>query len=173
MPAFIITQSVNFRWFIVGFLVCAAIERLYERRYSTRAARGEREDELVLRCVSQSAHRDFSADRRGEFLLAACCLLPVTLAGLVLFVVAVAVRVTAIRALGRFWSLHLEIRQDHQLITEGIYGSLRHPAYLAIMLEVGLHSPGGQCLFHGVGCSGTVYPHVAVALGLARSGRWW
>ena len=57
-------------------------------------------------------------------------------AGLVGVAVALVVRLAAIRALGRFWSLHLEIRPDHALVTEGIYARLRHPAYAAIMLEV-------------------------------------
>jgi protein-S-isoprenylcysteine O-methyltransferase Ste14 len=49
---------------------------------------------------------------------------------------ALVVRLWAIRTLGRYWSLHLEIRQDHQLVTEGVYRHMRHPAYSAIMLEV-------------------------------------
>jgi protein-S-isoprenylcysteine O-methyltransferase Ste14 len=32
--------------------------------------------------------------------------------------------------------LNLEIRGDHQLVREGIYRYMRHPAYSAIMLEV-------------------------------------
>jgi protein-S-isoprenylcysteine O-methyltransferase Ste14 len=56
--------------------------------------------------------------------------------GLVLYALALVVRLWAIRTLGRYWSLHLEIRQDHQLVTEGVYRHMRHPAYSAIMLEV-------------------------------------
>jgi len=59
-----------------------------------------------------------------------------TVAGLLLFSVATVVRLIAIRTLGKFWSLHLEIREGHQLITSGIYQYMRHPAYAAIMLEV-------------------------------------
>jgi protein-S-isoprenylcysteine O-methyltransferase Ste14 len=55
---------------------------------------------------------------------------------LVLFAVSLAVRLAAIRTLGRFWSLHLEIRSGHRLVTEGIYSYMRHPAYTAIMIEV-------------------------------------
>ena len=34
--------------------------------------------------------------------------------------------------LGRQWSISLEVREDHQLITHGVYRSIRHPMYLAI-----------------------------------------
>jgi protein-S-isoprenylcysteine O-methyltransferase Ste14 len=36
--------------------------------------------------------------------------------------------------LGRFWSVTLEIRQTHQLITTGIYRHVRHPMYAAFFL---------------------------------------
>ena len=38
------------------------------------------------------------------------------------------------RALGRYWSVTLEIKQQHVLMTEGIYGSIRHPMYSAFWL---------------------------------------
>ncbi|MEM9969534.1 MAG: protein-S-isoprenylcysteine O-methyltransferase [Pseudomonadota bacterium] len=36
--------------------------------------------------------------------------------------------------LGKNWSAHLELREDHGLQTEGIYAHIRHPMYLAIFL---------------------------------------
>ena len=38
------------------------------------------------------------------------------------------------RALGRNWSVSLDVRVDHQLITEGIYRNVRHPMYSAFWL---------------------------------------
>ena len=38
------------------------------------------------------------------------------------------------RALGRNWSISLEVREDHQLITDGIYRKIRHPMYSAFWL---------------------------------------
>lgn len=55
--------------------------------------------------------------------------------GLVIFVSSVVVRGVAIRTLGRYWSLHVEIRPEHQLISSGIYGVVRHPIYLSVLLE--------------------------------------
>jgi protein-S-isoprenylcysteine O-methyltransferase Ste14 len=38
------------------------------------------------------------------------------------------------RDLGRFWSVTLEIRQTHKLITTGVYRHVRHPMYAAFLL---------------------------------------
>ena len=40
------------------------------------------------------------------------------------------------RRLGRFWSVTLEIRQNHGLVTDGIYRFVRHPMYSAYFLWV-------------------------------------
>ena len=45
-------------------------------------------------------------------------------------------RLSAIRRLGKFWSLQVEIRQQHVLVREGAYRFVRHPAYSAIIVEV-------------------------------------
>ena len=127
---------MNFGVFLVVFLLLASAERFRERQYCHRAVRGERKmawSYMVLHPVHVALypmttveyfwrHRDISWG--------------VTTAGLVMFAMSVMVRLTAIRALGRFWSLHLEIREEHQLVTDGIYRYVRHPAYAAIMLEV-------------------------------------
>jgi protein-S-isoprenylcysteine O-methyltransferase Ste14 len=36
--------------------------------------------------------------------------------------------------LGTNWSITLEVREKHQLVTQGIYRSLRHPMYSALLL---------------------------------------
>jgi len=38
------------------------------------------------------------------------------------------------QALGRNWSVSLDVRKDHKLITEGVYRRLRHPMYTAFWL---------------------------------------
>jgi len=38
------------------------------------------------------------------------------------------------RALGRNWSVSLEVRQDHRFVTEGVYRRVRHPMYSAFWL---------------------------------------
>jgi protein-S-isoprenylcysteine O-methyltransferase Ste14 len=36
--------------------------------------------------------------------------------------------------LGQYWSITLEVRENHQLITHGIYRRVRHPMYTALFL---------------------------------------
>jgi protein-S-isoprenylcysteine O-methyltransferase Ste14 len=38
------------------------------------------------------------------------------------------------RTLGRFWSVSLDVREQHALVTEGIYRYVRHPMYTAFWL---------------------------------------
>jgi protein-S-isoprenylcysteine O-methyltransferase Ste14 len=38
------------------------------------------------------------------------------------------------RALGRNWSISLDVREGHQLVTDGIYRRVRHPMYSAFWL---------------------------------------
>jgi protein-S-isoprenylcysteine O-methyltransferase Ste14 len=38
------------------------------------------------------------------------------------------------RDLGRFWSVTLEIRQTHELVTTGVYRYVRHPMYSAFFM---------------------------------------
>jgi protein-S-isoprenylcysteine O-methyltransferase Ste14 len=36
--------------------------------------------------------------------------------------------------LGEFWSISLEVREKHRLVTEGVYRRIRHPMYTALFL---------------------------------------
>lgn len=38
------------------------------------------------------------------------------------------------KALGRMWSVSLQLKEDHKLVTTGIYRHLRHPMYTAFWL---------------------------------------
>ena len=55
--------------------------------------------------------------------------------GVATFLVANGIRMAAIRTLGPYWSVHIEIREEHQFVQEGIYGIVRHPAYLSFVME--------------------------------------
>jgi len=126
----------NFGRLLVGFLAFAIVERLYERRFSLQANRGD--VKMLWSYVAFfTLHVLIYAGTGVEyFLLRRTVIGPLVVVGLILFVVSLVLRLTAIRTLGRFWSLNLEIRKNHELVREGIYRHMRHPAYLAIMLEV-------------------------------------
>jgi len=48
----------------------------------------------------------------------------------------IVIRRRAIAALGKFWSLHIEIRENHQLVQSGPFRWLRHPTYFTMILEL-------------------------------------
>jgi len=63
------------------------------------------------------------------------------LAGVGLTTVGGFIRVQCYRTLGRFFTFELTIQDDHQLVTSGPYGYVRHPSYtgaLAALFGVGV-----------------------------------
>src|SRR5664279_5455610 len=54
--------------------------------------------------------------------------------GLVVLIVAMALLYRSHRDLGRMWSMTLELRDEHRLVTCGLYQKLRHPMYSAFWL---------------------------------------
>lgn len=46
------------------------------------------------------------------------------------------VRRRAIANLGQFWSLHVEIRENHQFVQSGPFRWMRHPTYFSMILEL-------------------------------------
>ena len=47
-----------------------------------------------------------------------------------------AIRRSAIAALGKFWSLHVEIRETHEFMRGGPFRWMRHPTYFSMILEL-------------------------------------
>jgi protein-S-isoprenylcysteine O-methyltransferase Ste14 len=65
--------------------------------------------------------------------------------GIPLIVIGILARILARQALGRQYSVWVKTSDSHQLVTQGIYGKLRHPAYfgtlnLLIGIPLGLWS---------------------------------
>ena len=60
----------------------------------------------------------------------------VTFIGVAVYIAGLLGRNWCIRTLGKYWSLHVEIRNKHQLIKNGPYKYIRHPAYLSMIFEV-------------------------------------
>ena len=71
---------------------------------------------------------------------------PWFVAGMLLGVVSFLIRRRAISALGKFWSMQIEIRENHEFVKTGPFRWMRHPVYFSMILEllaVGLvlHAP--------------------------------
>ena len=56
--------------------------------------------------------------------------------GIVLLIPTAIIFYRSHRDLGKNWSVSLEIREEHSLVTHGIYKRIRHPMYTAIWLWV-------------------------------------
>jgi protein-S-isoprenylcysteine O-methyltransferase Ste14 len=61
---------------------------------------------------------------------------PTFIPGLVLSLASFVVRRSAIRALGRFWSVHVEMREGHEFVRTGPFAYARHPVYFSMILEL-------------------------------------
>jgi protein-S-isoprenylcysteine O-methyltransferase Ste14 len=59
---------------------------------------------------------------------------PAFMLGLVALAAALALFRLTHKALGRMWSVSLQLKQDHRLVTNGIYRHIRHPMYSAFWL---------------------------------------
>ena len=126
----------NFRWLLLGFLTFAIVERLYERRFSQSAKSGDVKMSWSYTAFHVLHALIYVGTGLEYFVFPRVVNYPLVWVGLALFCVSLWLRVRAIRTLGQYWSLNLEIRKDHQLVRVGIYRFMRHPAYSAIMLEV-------------------------------------
>ena len=73
--------------------------------------------------------------------------------GVALSAAGLVIRFIARRDLGKQYSVHLETSDKHHLITEGIYSTLRHPAYLGLL-----------CLFIGIPLSFGSWGSLAIAV---------
>jgi len=56
--------------------------------------------------------------------------------GLALFVIGLTIALVAVVTLRRSYTSTLVIREDHQLITHGIYRFTRHPVYLGVIIAI-------------------------------------
>jgi protein-S-isoprenylcysteine O-methyltransferase Ste14 len=60
----------------------------------------------------------------------------IAVVGIVCWIARTVLKVWVMRTLGRHWSVRVELRDDHRLITAGPYRFLRHPAYLSNLLGI-------------------------------------
>jgi len=59
---------------------------------------------------------------------------PLRIAGLLVLVAGAAIRSWAMLQLGRQFSLHVALQEQHRLRTTGLYSRIRHPSYLGLLL---------------------------------------
>ena len=55
--------------------------------------------------------------------------------GLAIGLLGMAVRVIGKRTLGRMFTVRVQLQEDHRIVDQGLYGRVRHPLYLGLILE--------------------------------------
>lgn len=118
-------------WYVIRF----PHARKSRRTPVSRSARGAREVVLLLISLTGLGILPLTYVATGFPRAAAHGFSPVAAAfGLVAMVGALAMFRLTHRALGRNWSVTLELRESHRLIQDGIYRHVRHPMYTAFWL---------------------------------------
>jgi protein-S-isoprenylcysteine O-methyltransferase Ste14 len=54
--------------------------------------------------------------------------------GIILMLLGIAIRQWAIAVLGRFFSLNVQVVEDHRVVDKGPYRLIRHPAYTGLLI---------------------------------------
>lgn len=125
--------------YLVGFIVYVCIRGVFERR--------TRGNEKILRQLDGLEKSLLLIVALGSLLLPVLYLFTPWLAfadyrlpafapwcGMLLMLVALWLFYRSHADLGQNWSVTLELRKGHQLVKQGVYRSIRHPMYAAILL---------------------------------------
>jgi methyltransferase len=126
---------------LVLFLVVLAVQRLAELLWSARnerrlAARGGREQGAGHFPLLVLVHVLFPVLLVAEVLSLGARPGPLWPLWLALWLVAQALRYAAVRALGERWTVRVWVLPGAPLVRSGPYRFLRHPNYVAVVLEL-------------------------------------
>jgi protein-S-isoprenylcysteine O-methyltransferase Ste14 len=112
------------------------LARMVELKAKRDTIRGPVKENLTLR-LFMLAGTFMLVGAITEFLLRHSVLLwPTYIAGVACAILSFAIRRRAIAALGKFWSLHVEIRESHEFVRSGPFRWVRHPTYFSMILEL-------------------------------------
>jgi protein-S-isoprenylcysteine O-methyltransferase Ste14 len=126
-----VVVSIMVAWYIIRFRYA----RRSRRTAIARSARGPRETVLLLISLSGLGFVPLIYVATGFPAFADYPFQPVLAwLGLVFAIAALVTFRLTHKALGRNWSVSLEVRENHQLITAGVYRHVRHPMYTAFWL---------------------------------------
>lgn len=122
---------------ILFFILFIATERIWETFFRNKShSKGIRFKKWTLYALSISYALVLMFSFINVLTTGKAFNLLITIAGAILFIFAFIIRNLSINTLKEYHSIHIEIKQEHKIIKEGIYGYLRHPYYLSIMIEV-------------------------------------
>lgn len=123
-------------WLPIASVLVIYLARMVELKTKRDTIRGPVKENLTLR-LFMLAGTFMLLGAITEFLLRHSALLwPTFVAGWACAFSSFAIRRRAIAALGRFWSLHVEIRDSHEFVRSGPFRWVRHPTYFSMILEL-------------------------------------
>ena len=112
------------------------LARLVELRTKRSTISGPIKETLTLRLFVLAGVLMLGGSM-AEFLMRHSSLFwPTFIAGWLCAACSFSIRRRAIAALGKFWSLHVEIRDNHQFVRSGPFRWVRHPTYFSMVLEL-------------------------------------
>lgn len=118
-------------WYVIRF----PYERRSRRTPVARNARGSREIVLLLISLTGLGILPFVYIATGFPRFAGYTFRPAQAwIGLAVAIMSLVMFRLTHKALGRNWSVSLEVRENHKLISNGVYRYLRHPMYTAFWL---------------------------------------
>ena len=110
--------------------------RILELRTKRDTVAGPVREQTTLRLFILAGTAMVIGSITEQFVVARPFHLAFFVAGWLFALASFAIRRSAIRALGRFWSLHVEIRASHELVREGPFQWVRHPVYTSMIFEL-------------------------------------
>lgn len=68
---------------------------------------------------------------------------------LLLFILAKGLKFWAVRSLGSFWTMRVLVVPDSNVVSKGPYRYIRHPNYVAVLMEIAATTLLGKCFYTG------------------------
>ncbi|MEO1017059.1 MAG: protein-S-isoprenylcysteine O-methyltransferase [Pseudomonadota bacterium] len=126
----------NILAFIAGTYLWMSIRTAFELRFGQGVSATDKQEKLLLGGVFLGMIIvPFAAIATPIFEFAEISLpIGVHIGGVLLLLIGVVVFAFSHLALGRQWSVSLEIKGNHRLISQGVYKWVRHPMYTSIFL---------------------------------------
>lgn len=129
-------MELYLRYLPIVLVLIIVLERVRELRTNRQIVAGVRKESLSFNlfvlcgtvvtfgCVAEYVWRGL---RPNGLLM---------LAGVVIVIASFVIRRRAIAELGQFWSVHVEVREEHRFVCSGPFRFVRHPVYFSMFLEL-------------------------------------
>lgn len=122
--------------FLLVFMFIMTIQRIWETFFTKKNKKGKIVKRWTFPILSTlhfivgigTIVEYFSVNRTINY--------TVTSIGFIMFMSAFILRKWAVKTLGDYHSIHIEIRVNHPLIKNGPYAYIRHPYYLSVIFEL-------------------------------------